>query len=139
MLRIAILFAVLSAAPLSAQDWTSPTNMSGPVVVETSKPVEVRDGFRSALVKAIRAKVRSGELSRSDAVRIRVAMISPAFRKHVEDLAITQMVFSGVDSDAIPFDDAGKVERASINWDSLLDYLGKLLPLIISLLDLFGA
>ena len=140
MLRLAILLAVISTAPLSAQDWTSPNNLSGPVTRQIDQiPIEQADGFRRSLIKAIRQRVQSGELSRRDAIRIRVAMVSPAFREHCENLALTQIVFSGTTTDLVQYDEDGKIERASIDWDNLIGFLERLLPLILELISIFGA
>ena len=133
---IATALALCLAASTSAQD----TNMSGPVTIqETSTAIKNEDGFRRALIRAMRQRVKNGDMTRRDAVKLRVALVSPAFREHCETLAITQMVFSGVESDALPFDQNGKLNRADINWEGLAAFLERLLPLLLELLNMFGA
>jgi hypothetical protein len=65
-------------------------------------------------------------------------MISPAFSKHAEDLAVTQMVASGEDPDAIPMNEDGTVNVAGINWEGLTKFLEAFIPLLLMLLKTFG-
>jgi len=142
MKLLPLLFLALLAVPIQAQTTIDLSRgpdgnyLNAPANVETQQARG--DRFHLALSKAIRASVRKGELSRAKAVRIRVAMLSPAFRKHVENLAVIQMAFSA-DADVLPFNADGKIERANIDWDSFLAFLEKLIPLILQLMDLFGA
>ena len=95
-------------------------------------------GFRAELLRALPEARRSGKITATQAVRIRVAMISPAFAKHAEDLAVTQMVASGEDSDAIPRNADGSVNVAGINWEGLSKFLEAFIPLLLMLLKAFG-
>ena len=110
-----------------------------PVFSQESQVVEVREAqtpfHRSVIQSAIKAS-KAGEIRRTDVVRLRVAMMSPAFRQHAEDLAVMQMSASGSDNTPIGAD--GKVDRASIDWEKLLAFLEKLLPIILQLIDAFG-
>ena len=100
-------------------------------VVETST-----DRFHRALIQAAVKQVRDGKMKRGELIRLRVAMLSPAFRAQAEDLAVIQMSASG--SDAVPMTPDGAVDRASIDWDALLAFLEKLIPLILKLISAFG-
>ena len=52
---------------------------------------------------------------------------------------MTQMSFGESDSDApLPRTETGAVDRAAIDWDSLIGFLERLLPLLLQLLDMFG-
>lgn len=102
-------------------------------------PVPQMDRFQSALGKAVRSARQKGAISARQAIRLRVALIAPAFRQRAEDLAVTQMAFgqSG-DDEPLPRSDDGTVNRAAIDWDNLLSFLEKLLPLLLQLLDAFA-
>jgi hypothetical protein len=63
-------------------------------------------------------------------------MLSPAFRAHAEELAVTQMYFSG--DDGVPMTD-GIVDRAAIDWDGLLAFLEALVPILLRLLEIIGS
>jgi hypothetical protein len=100
---------------------------------------EVRDsGFRRAVVKAADGAAKAGDIRRLDAVKIRVATLSPAFLDRAKELAVVQMQASGSDLDGLPVDAEGKIEVARIDWDKLGDFLVKLLPLILQLIDMFS-
>jgi hypothetical protein len=103
----------------------------------TTPPVEVRDAFRSGILKAVIAARKAGEIRAVDAVKIRMAMISPSFQKRVEDLAVVQMAASGEEG---PFEvsETGEIIRETINWEGLAAFLQKLIPLILQLLIAFG-
>jgi hypothetical protein len=96
-----------------------------------------RNPFRSALLKAADAAARKGELRRLDVVRLRVATLSPAFVERAQELAVVQMSFSGEDLGDLPLDKDGKIEVSRIDWQGLIEFIERLLPLILRLLDLF--
>jgi hypothetical protein len=91
--------------------------------------------FRRVLLKAAQQAAAKKEISRADVVRLRVASLSPAFLAQAEKLAVVQMAFSG---DEVPTDDEGKIETGKIDWDALLAFIEKLIPLILQLIDLFA-
>ena len=137
-LSISFLF-LMAVCPMTANGQTSQ-----PALTASSLSTEVDQTFseaafgsfhRSVLV-AMRKSVRAGKMKRVDALRVRVALLSPAYRKHAEDLAVTQMAFSG--SDAVPLNDSGQVERAAIDWTALGDFIERLIPLLLQLLEIFG-
>ena len=97
-----------------------------------------RNPFRSALLKAADAAAKKGELRRLDVVRLRVATLSPAFLERAQELAVVQMSFSGDDLGDIPVDTDGKIEVSRIDWEGLIAFLERLVPLILKLIDLFA-
>ena len=107
-------------------------SQDGPVV----EVREASDNFHRSVIQAAVKAQREGKLKRAEVVRLRVAMISPAFRQQVEDLAVVQMSASG--SEATPIGENGQVDRASIDWAGLAAFLEKLLPLILQLIDAFS-
>lgn len=119
------LFAVLFVVPIvSAQD---------------DAPVPKADRFQLSIAKAVKSARQKGDISARQAIRLRVALIAPAFRKKAEDLAVTQMAFGQSDDDApLPRTETGAVDRAAIDWDGLIGFLEKLLPLLLQLLDAFA-
>lgn len=125
---VAVLMGLVLTIPSFAQD--------NPPVVEMKRPKAT--AFQSSLGKAISVSRKKGEISARQALKLRVALISPAFRQKAEDLAVTQMAFSGTD-EPLPLGEDGKVNRAAIDWGSLLVFLEKLLPYLLQLLELFSA
>jgi len=92
---------------------------------------ESESGFHRGIIRAAVNASRRGDISRRDVIKIRVAMLSPAFRESAQDLAVTQMVFSGGD---VPTNEQGAVEVSRIDWDGLTAFLEKLIPLLLQLL-----
>lgn len=106
-----------------------------------STPQEVRlglDGFRASLSRAVTEARKDGTLKPREALRLQVRMLSPAFIEQAHDLAVTQIAFSGETNEAVPLDAEGKVNVAGINWDGLIAFLEKLLPLLLKLFSAFG-
>lgn len=112
---------------------TPPNAIAQPPASAQVEVVEATTSFHRAVIQAAAKAVRDGQLRRADLIRLRVAMISPAFRQQAEDLAVVQMSASG--SDNVPIGDDGRVDRASINWEGLAAFLERLLPLLLALLD----
>jgi len=126
-LALVICFAGTSTAQVEVVD---------PPAVEMKLPAKT--AFQVALVDAVKTARKKGEMSARQALKVRIAMLSPAFQKRAEDLAVTQMAFAGGD-DPVPMTADGKVDRASIDWAGLSAFLEKLLPFILQLLDMFAA
>jgi len=131
MIRIALLllFSLPFAAPAVSFAQATP-----PSAEEVSNLK-----FRAALLKAVDSAVKNGDISRVTALRLRVRSLAPAFLEQVKDLAVTQIVFSGEESEFVPIGDDGKVLVNGINWEGLIAFLERLIPLIIKLMDLFAA
>ena len=91
--------------------------------------------FRRALLKAAQTAAAKKEISRAQVIQLRVATLSPAFLAQAERLAVVQMSFSG---EEVPTDADGKIEVGKIDWDALLAFIEKLLPLILKLIDIFA-
>ncbi|QEF98169.1 hypothetical protein Mal15_22170 [Stieleria maiorica] len=101
---------------------------------------EATDGFRRSVIKAARAAAKSGTITRRDALRIRVAMFSPAFREQAQDLCVVQMAFSGeAAADELPRKANGEIDQAAIDWDQFASFLERIIPIILDLLIAFGA
>jgi hypothetical protein len=99
------------------------------------------DKFNRNVIKSAVKAAKDGTITRRDVMRLRVAMLSPAFREQAQELAIVQMSASGSDalgSDAVPTDEDGRVIESAIDWDKLLSFIEKLIPILLQLLDAFG-
>jgi hypothetical protein len=107
------------------------------VVVAQEKPPVVEqvrvNKFRQSLLKAADAAAKAGEIKRADVVRLRVATLSPAFLERAEMLAKVQMSASGED---VPLGEDGQIEVR--DWDAFLEFLTKLIPIILELLKMFS-
>jgi hypothetical protein len=104
---------------------------------EDFKEVKAGDKFHRNLLKAVRAARKSGKIKPAEALRIRAAMLSPAFRAKAEELAKIQMGSSD-QADKIPLD-----AEVKSDWDSLADFLERMIPLVLQLIeaivDIFAA
>lgn len=120
----------------TAQTVAIPT--SAPALPEQVSVLDVSDTkFGRAIVSAGVKAQRAGTISRLELMRLRVAMLSPAFRARAEDLALIQVCSSG---EELPFSLTadGTIDRTSIDWEGLAVFLEKLIPLILTLLKAFG-
>lgn len=100
------------------------------------------DKFRRGVIQAAVKAAKDGTIARRDVVKLRVAMLSPAFRERAYELAVVQMSASGSDAiggENVPVDEEGKIVETAINWDNLLAFLEKLLPFILQLIDAFSS
>ncbi len=126
------LFLVVAAlcfpAPVPAQPKPIADPTIVPVVDEEVIEAAAGDNFHRQVIRAAIKAKRSGEISQKQLRRIRVAMISPAFREQAKELAEIQMFASG-ESDKIP-----RIGE-NIDWDALLAFIEKLIPLILKLID----
>lgn len=109
-----------------------------PPPIATAPIKTARDSFRMNLLKAVVEARKSGKISARDAVRIRVASLSPAFVERAHELAITQMAFSGETSEFVPMNEEGMIQVEGINWDGLIKFLEAFIPLLLTLLKAFG-
>ena len=89
--------------------------------------------FGVSIMKAARQLVRKGEMKRRDFVRLKVALLSPAFRDRAEDLAVIQMSSHG--AEGLEMGENGRINRAAIDWDALLAFLEKFIPLLLQLIN----
>jgi len=94
--------------------------------------------FRQSLLRAASEAAKSGEIRRVDVIKLRVASLSPAFLEQAQQLAVIQMSMSGEDLGNLPIDDDGKIEVSRIDWEGLITFLERLIPLILKMIDLFA-
>lgn len=96
-----------------------------------------QEKFKPSLIKAIQSARKNGSITFREALSLRVACLSPAFVKEAQRVAIVQMAYSS-QGDAVPYNDDGTVAVANIDWDKLLAFLEKLLPIILQLIMALG-
>ena len=129
---------VVNKAPESIVDRSQPKQMSTALAEELSE-AEIESGtkFSRALVKAAIKAQREGQLKRTEVLKLRVAMLSPAFRAQAEELCLVQIAASGEET---PFEyaDDGTIIRTAIDWEGFAAFLEKVVPLILTLLKAFG-
>jgi hypothetical protein len=135
---ILILFAIWLGSMVALTSCTPACSQDIFRIADAKQLVEEKadKSFHRQIVKATQEAAKRGEISRIDALKLRIAFLSPAFRQHAEDLAIVQMYFH--DPMALPLSADGSIERANIDWSKLMDYLIKLLPLFLEIMRLIG-
>ena len=111
-----------------------------PQIVESRVREEMRggDGFHRQMVKSIRTARQKKIITVKQSVRVRTALLSPAFRKEAQALVVTQMSFSGVHDTLVEYDENGNIVETAIDWSGFADFLERILPLIVDLLARFG-
>jgi hypothetical protein len=131
------LFSLLVASPVALSQNFGQDSVDTPKQSVKQDLVEElsNNKFRQSLLKAADSAARKGDLRRLEVVRLRVATLSPAFVQRAQDLAVIQMAFSGED---VPVNDDGKIEVNRIDWEGLIAFLERLIPLILKLIDLFA-
>lgn len=110
-----------------------PNHVLGQVETRT----EVRSEFKKSLLDAISAARKADRITFREAVQLRVACISPAFVERAQELAVTQLAFSGESSEHVPTVD-GVIQVDGINWEGLGKFLEVFIPLLIQLIKAFG-
>ena len=130
-LIVFVMFVGMFAAGSMAHVGNAPTI---PKQDDEIKVIEAKAGdtFHRNVIKAAVKAQRDGKISRKDLRRLRVAMLSPAFREQAKQLAVVQML-SSEQADQIPRVDG------QIDWDKLGDFLERIWPLILQLLDVILA
>lgn len=99
------------------------------------KPETVSDGFRDGFLEAVKNARRKGNINLRQAIRLRIASLSPAFMEQAKTLAVTQIAFSGEESKYVPRNEIGEIEVNGIDWSGLLSFLEALLPILLQLLS----
>lgn len=106
--------------------------------------VEVSDakgtaGFRKTIIQAATKAFGEGEITRKQLLKIRLGTLSPAVLTKIEDVAIMQMAASGEDlSGIVEVNSDGKINRASIDWNNLIDFVERLIPIILQIIQIFA-
>lgn len=122
--------------PGSPAQLATPPQVASPT--PAAEPADSRSAFKSALLASVQDARRSGKISFRDSIKIRIACISPAFVERAQQLAVTQLAFSGETSDYIPTSEDGMIQVDGIDWQGLSLFLESLVPLLITLLKAFG-
>lgn len=83
--------------------------------------------FRDSLLKSAADAFESGEISRQDLRRIRLASAFPRLCSSIEKAVSETAHQEGMVADAV----------GAIDWAKLLDFIKQLIPLILELIKLF--
>lgn len=139
-----LILLVATSSVVSGQDVKDSTKSpAGPTVavpqtvVEVFKDVTATDRFTAAYVKVLKKLVDATELTPAEELRLKIAVYTPAGNFLFKEYAVTQMALS-LDADALPFNDVGKIDRDNIDWDGFDDFLIKVVPFHLELLERFG-
>ena len=109
-------------------------------VSTTLPPIPVQESdskFRKSLVSAIAAARKAGKINARQAIRLRVATISPAFLEQAEELCVIQMAMSE-DGGVLPRTETGAVDKTAIDWEGFASFLERIIPLLLELFTRFG-
>lgn len=130
---VAMLAAFFLCCVLPAQA-TEPRPATASSEVSASK----KSDFSSVVIQAAVSAQRKGQIKRAQLWQIRLAMLSPSVRSQAEDLVVMELAASGIEG-VYTLDADGKIDRSSIDWDQLLAFIEKLIPIILDLIKLFAA
>jgi hypothetical protein len=131
-LAIVTAFFLCFFQSINAQDLTT-RNAAKEVAQSSIK----KSDFSKSVIKAAVECQKKGEITRLELIRLRVAMLSPSMQSKIEDLAVMELASSGIEN-AYSLDSSGKIDRQSIDWEQLLKFLEKLVPIILELIKLFS-
>lgn len=123
-------FFLFSLVPVTA---TEPRPETDPSEVSALK----KSDFSKNVIQAAVTAQKKGQIKRAQLWQIRLAMLSPSVRAQAEDLVVMELSASGLEG-MYTLDADGKIDRASIDWDQLLTFLEKLIPIILDLIKLFA-
>jgi hypothetical protein len=123
-------FFLLSLVPVSATEPRLATDFSE---VSASK----KSDFSKSVIQAAVSAQKKGQIKRAQLLQIRLAMLSPSVRSQAEDLVVMELAASGMEG-VYTLDADGKIDRSSIDWDQLLAFIEKLIPIILDLIKLFA-
>jgi hypothetical protein len=122
------------------------SELTGPqeTVQETAIQETRIDVFRRIARQKIRAAVRSGKLTGRQArqarrVANRMGSV-PAFAQLCERRAMQQLYYNALltgDDSLLPMNDDGTINKAAIDWQGLGDFIERIIPILIMLLELF--
>lgn len=85
-----------------------------------------QNGFKKAFLEAVKRSRASGEINMLEATVLRIKSNNSRFLEQVEQHVRETAIAEGV------------VEGQAIDWDALIEFIERLIPLIIKLIDLFG-
>lgn len=142
LIWVPVAFLILFCGQLLAQGGASP--FAETQVAESSQGSaddvvfhEAAAGsFHAEFLQAVSKARQAGKITRRQALRIRIKLLSPSFRDHCEGLCVTQMVFS--EAEDLPVNVDGSIDQTAIDWDSLADFLERMIPIILQLIEIFG-
>ena len=97
---------------------------------EAGRPVQVPDGFADSVVRAATAARKDREIGLFQFWRIQAALRSPRQLARIYAGVIDEAMSAGLCM--------GDMEADGFDWNSLLAFIEKLLPLILQLISIFS-
>jgi hypothetical protein len=124
---VLVALAILVFSPvLSAQESPLP-NFTEPAVMLGEPTATSLVGFRKALISTAEQAVKSGEISRVELFKLRVATMNPKVLKQMHQACAEQVLSDG------------KAKSFSaIDWSKLIEIIKELLPVILQIISLFS-
>ena len=134
----AIISTALTLCPVQDTDFSKFQKNPVKQEVEISE-AKGTAGFRKTIIQASKKAFSDGEITRKQLLKIRLGTLSPAVLEKIEDVAIMQMAASGEDlSGIVEVNSDGKINRASIDWNNLIDFVERLIPIILQIIQIFA-
>ena len=101
-----------------------------------------QESFRQAMIDAGKQALTNGTIDRRDMLRLRVSMIMPRTRDHIQAMVLQELWLDGTIGDH--FTSEGKYDVSQVAWgdgailQKLIDNLPQIIEFIRSLIDIFG-
>ena len=108
---------------------------SGSSVVSATG-IKQRRSSRAAIIAAAEQAHAACTIDSAQLQAIKLASRSPRMLSRMEDLILTQAQASGAYS--LPMDANGDVVAAAVDWDGIAEFITKLMPLILKLIEMFA-
>jgi hypothetical protein len=108
---------------------------SGSAVVSATG-IKQRRSSRAAIIAAAEQAHAACTIDSQQLQAIKLASRSPRMLSRMEDLILTQAQASGAYS--LPMDANGEVVSALVDWDGIAEFITKLMPLILKLIEMFA-
>jgi hypothetical protein len=100
----------------------------------SSQGIKQRRSARQAIIAAAEQAHAACTIDSQQLQAIKLASRSPRMLSRMEDLILTQA--SGAYS--LPMDANGEVVSALVDWDGIAEFITKLMPLILKLIEMFA-
>jgi hypothetical protein len=139
-LSLILTFTFAIPATVQAQHQVAPPAKAlPPVAVVKPEPAESSNvKFRRSLLSAANKSAKAGKIKRRQVLALRINTLSPAFLDAAKQVCVAQMYFSAADEKYVPVTSDGHVDVDGIDWDALADFLERIVPIILQLIEIFS-
>lgn len=142
VLSLVLVLAFATSKPATAQHQTIQSDKPAATPAAEAAKLETVESsnikFRRSLLAAANKSAKAGKLKRRQVLSLRVSTLSPAFLDAAKQVCVSQMFYSGVGEEFVPMTDDGKVNMEGIDWDSFADFLERIIPIVLQLIEIFG-